>query len=189
VQVDIEQQTAERLHVKFTDPTTNRWEVPTNISPVPSPPSTPPSNPLYEFVVPKAGDAFSLTIIRRSDKSVIFNSSQLAGTLRFVDQYLSIGTTLPSNYSIYGIGEHVLDSFKLSNPLTLTLFNSDNATPVLLNLYGSHPFYLEMRPSGLAHGVFLRNSNGMDVLLDSNILLYRTIRRGPGFLLLPGPPP
>ena len=75
---------------------------------------------------------------RRSDKSVIFNCSQLASTcksnhltlqcltlsssprvVRFVDQYLSIGTTLPSNYSIYGIGEHVLDTFKLRSANSL----------------------------------------------------------------------
>ena len=41
---------------------------------------------------------------------------------------------------------------------------------------GSHPFYLELKgTSGLAHGVFLRNSNGMDVVLDSNSLTYRVI--------------
>ena len=33
--------------------------------------------------------------------------------VRFVDQFLSIGTSLPDNYNIYGIGEHVLDHFKL----------------------------------------------------------------------------
>jgi hypothetical protein len=33
--------------------------------------------------------------------------------------------------------------------------------------YGAHPFYLEIRGSaGNTHGVFLRNSNGMDVILN-----------------------
>ena len=36
---------------------------------------------------------------------------------------------------------------------------------------GSHPFYLELR-DGKAHGVFLRNSNGMDVMLDENSITY-----------------
>ena len=40
---------------------------------------------------------------------------------------------------------------------------------------GSHPFYLEVRSSGNAHGVFLRNSNGMDVVLDTNTLRYNVI--------------
>lgn len=39
---------------------------------------------------------------------------------------------------------------------------------------GSHPFYLEMR-KGKAHGVFLRNSNGMDVILNDTSLTYRII--------------
>jgi hypothetical protein len=38
-----------------------------------------------------------------------------------------------------------------------------------MNLYGSHPFYLEMRSNGAAHGVFLLNSNAMDVDLIKNI--------------------
>ena len=40
---------------------------------------------------------------------------------------------------------------------------------------GAHPFYLELRSSGNAHGVFLRNSNGMDVVLDSTSLRYNVI--------------
>ena len=40
---------------------------------------------------------------------------------------------------------------------------------------GSHPFYLELRSSGNAHSVFLRNSNGMDVVLDASSLRYNAI--------------
>ena len=42
--------------------------------------------------------------------STILTSSS---PVRFIDQYLSIGTSLPNNYSIYGLGEHILDSFRL----------------------------------------------------------------------------
>ena len=41
------------------------------------------------------------------------------------------------------------------------------------NTYGSHPFYLDVRESGEAHGVFLLSSNGMDVLLNPQALTYR----------------
>lgn len=42
---------------------------------------------------------------------------------------------------------------------------------------GSHPFYLDHRPSGMSHGVYLRNSNGMDVILDQTYssLTYKVI--------------
>ena len=42
------------------------------------------------------------------------------------------------------------------------------------NKDGSHPFYLDHRPNG-THGVFLRNSNGMDVVLGDGMLTYNVI--------------
>ena len=42
-------------------------------------------------------------------------------------------------------------------------------------LDGSHPFYLEHRSTGLSHGVFLRNSNGMDIVLDEKSLTYNVL--------------
>ncbi len=40
---------------------------------------------------------------------------------------------------------------------------------------GSHPFYLDLRTGGTAHGVFLKNSNGMDIVLEDTSLNYRVI--------------
>ena len=40
---------------------------------------------------------------------------------------------------------------------------------------GSHPFYLEHQTNGKSHGVFLRNSNGMDVILDKSSLTYNVL--------------
>ena len=57
------------------------------------------------------------------------------------------------------------------------------------HLDGSHPFYLEMRPSGTAHGVYLRNSNGMDVVLEANSLTYHTIGGVLDFYFFLGPSP
>ena len=46
-----------------------------------------------------------------------------------------------------------------------------------LPLDGTHPFYLEVDGNGYndAHGVFLRNSNGMDVELTETSLTYKVI--------------
>jgi len=61
---------------------------------------------------------------------------------------------------------------------TYTLWNRDLPTPENTNLYGSHPFYLQM-VDGKAHGVFFHNSNGMDVLYrqesSQDTLTFRAI--------------
>lgn len=105
--------------------------------------------------------------------------------LFFADQFLQLSTSLPSEH-ITGLGEH-LSPLMLSTEWTrITLWNRDIAPSVrdgqrvgvwrlgsgvrgagLLspqqgaNLYGSHPFYLALEDGGLAHGVFLLNSNAM----------------------------
>jgi hypothetical protein len=44
------------------------------------------------------------------------------------------------------------------------------------NEYGAHPFYLQtLASSGAAHGVFVRSSNGMDVVLSSDQVEFRII--------------
>ena len=47
---------------------------------------------------------------------------------------------------------------------------------LLSSLDGVQPFYMEMSiTTGNAHGVFLKNSNGMDVVLQQNALQYKII--------------
>ena len=40
---------------------------------------------------------------------------------------------------------------------------------------GSHPFYLDLKANGSAHGVFLRNSNGMDIDITASSITYNII--------------
>ncbi|XP_035157865.1 lysosomal alpha-glucosidase isoform X2 [Callithrix jacchus] len=85
--------------------------------------------------------------------------------LFFADQFLQLSTSLPSQL-ITGLAEH-LSPLMLSTSWTkITLWNRDLAPTPGANLYGSHPFYLVLEDGGSAHGVFLLNSNAMDVVLQ-----------------------
>ena len=59
---------------------------------------------------------------------------------------------------------------------------SDEGDPIDANIYGSHPVYFQHKytngSSGRnhsTHAVYLRNTNGMDILLRDNYLQYRAI--------------
>lgn len=58
--------------------------------------------------------------------------------------------------------------------------------PVGTNLYGTHPIYFEHRTTG-THGVFLLNSNGMDVKLTDGGLEYNLIGGIFDFYFIAGP--
>lgn len=135
---------------------------------------------------------FSFSITRAKTGEVLFDTS--AASIVFESQYLRLRTKLPSNPNLYGLGEH-------SDPLRLnttnyirTLWSQDSyAIPAGANLYGNHPVYFDHRTSG-SHGVFLLNSNGMDVKIDNTkgkdqFLEYNTLGGVLDFYFLAGPTP
>ncbi len=119
---------------------------------------------------------------------------------------------------MYGLGERAHPLRLNTSSAYYTFFAADNGgVPFLMNLYGSHPFYLEMRQKSKlvrffapfrfslflssfffhdsqttlsqAHGVFLLNSNGMDVYLGPSSLTYRAIGGVLDFFFMLGPSP
>lgn len=130
---------------------------------------------------------FGFTVTRGVGGEAIFETTGFP--LTFEDQFLSLTTKLPAAPFVYGLGERV-QSLRLpyEPAATYTIWNKDIQTPFSQNVYGSHPFYLEMR-NGLAHGVFLLNSNGMDVVLQSGSLQYRAIGGVFDFWFIMGPTP
>ncbi|KFP18506.1 Lysosomal alpha-glucosidase, partial [Egretta garzetta] len=132
-------------------------------------------------------DPFGVLLRRRATGTVLLNTT--VAPLIFADQFLQIATLLPSRF-LYGLGEHrgtLLHSLDWS---TLTLWARDVAPTESFNLYGAHPFYLLMEEGGDAHGVFLLNSNAMEVALQpAPGLTWRTIGGVLDFYIFLGPDP
>uniref|UniRef100_A0A093UWK1 alpha-glucosidase n=1 Tax=Talaromyces marneffei PM1 TaxID=1077442 RepID=A0A093UWK1_TALMA len=180
-----------RLHVKIYDENEQVYQIPRSIL---NPPSgqRDSSSRRSQLVFEYTNNPFSFAIQRSSNGETIFNTS---GTnLIFQSQYVRLRTSLPANPYIYGIGEDS-DSFRRETTgYTRTLWNVGQAfLPTHSNLYSSHPIYIEMR-GGQAHGVFLSNSNGMDIKINQNAggeqyLEYNIIGGVLDFYFLSGPAP
>ncbi|CAJ1065724.1 sucrase-isomaltase%2C intestinal [Xyrichtys novacula] len=167
-----EMQTEKRLHFKIYDAKKHRFEVPhEHINSLNSKPSSPISQTLE-----LANKTFGLTVRRKENKKVLFDTTM--GPLVFADQYLQLSAKLPS-HNIYGLGEHVHRQYRHdTNWRTWPIFTRD-AFPNggTHNLYGHYPFFLCLEDeSGKSFGVFLMNSNAMEVTLQpAPAVTYRTI--------------
>ncbi|XP_020598965.1 probable alpha-glucosidase Os06g0675700 [Phalaenopsis equestris] len=193
-------ETKNRLRIRITNADEPRWEVPQEVIPrwaVPSEANkaaakshvlSPPGSDLILNIT--GSFPFSFTVTRRSSGEVLFSTD--GHSLVFKDRYLEISSSLPGNRAnLYGLGEHTKASFRLVPGETLTLWNADIAAAnPNVNLYGSHPFYMDVRsPSGAAHGVLLLNSNGMDVVYGGNYITYKVIGGVLDFYFFAGPTP
>ncbi|XP_063312339.1 lysosomal alpha-glucosidase isoform X3 [Pelobates fuscus] len=174
-------ETASRLHFTIKDPANKRYEVP-----IPTP-KVSGQAASTEYDVQFSADPFGLIVKRMSNGQVLVNTT--VAPLLFADQFLEISTSLASEY-LYGLGEH-LTSLNLDLKWNrLTFWNRDLIPAKKSNLYGTHPFYLSMEKDGSAHGVFLLNSNAMDVLLqEAPALTWRTTGGIFDFYVFLGPEP
>lgn len=178
-----------RIHVKIQDQANQVYQIPESAFPRPGG-SSPAADSTIRFEYTE--NPFSFSILRADTDEVLFDTS--AASLVFESQYLRLRTSLPEDPYLYGLGEHT-DNFRLNTTDYIrTLWNRDSyGVPPGTNLYGSHPFYVEQRESG-THGVFLLNSNGMDVFINNTeeagqYLEYNTLGGVFDFYFLAGPSP
>lgn len=181
LEVEIRYETDTRLRVRITDPSSSRFEVPISV-----PAATKKAkSPAYKVELSK--EPFGLIVKRSSTGAVLLNTT--AAPLFYADQFLQLSTTLPSQF-IYGLGEHRSTFLHDVHWNTLTMWARDVPPMEQTNLYGAHPFYLAMEDRGNAHGVFLLNSNAMDVILQpAPALTWRTIGGILDFYVFLGPDP
>ncbi|PKA52272.1 putative alpha-glucosidase [Apostasia shenzhenica] len=194
-------ETSDRLRVRMTDANRPRWEVPPEIIPRQMHPIEPGevestnSSSLSVsgsdlFLTLSTEPSFSFAVSRRSTGEVLFSTA--GRSIVFKNRYLEISSSLPAaRANLYGLGEHTRKSFRLVPNDTLTLWNADiPAANVNVNLYGSHPFYLDVRsPTGDSHGVLLMNSNGLDVIYGGDYITYKIIGGILDFYFFAGPSP
>ncbi|THH14414.1 hypothetical protein EUX98_g9614, partial [Antrodiella citrinella] len=186
LKLEVTYETTTRIHVKITDASSQRYEVPESVLPRPNAdPSTSPHNAEIQFNYTSSPFAFS--IFRTQTKEILFSTA--SHPIIFEPQYLRLKTNLPANPNVYGLGEHT-DPFRLpTHNYTRTMWSRDAyLVPGETNLYGNHPVYFEHRPTG-THAVFLANSNGMDIKIDdtnSTSLEYNVIGGVLDFYFLSG---
>ncbi|XP_013407695.1 lysosomal alpha-glucosidase-like [Lingula anatina] len=182
LQLDVRFETKSRLHFKIYDPFRRRYEVPISTPKV----STKAAD--MDYAIKIHPDPFGITVSRKSSGAVIFNSN-VSAPLIFANQFLQIASELSSPY-LYGLGEHQGTFLKNISWAQMAFWARDVPPMNDVNLYGDHPFYLNIEKDGQAHGVFLLNSNAMSVSLQPTpSIIYRTTGGILDFYIFLGPSP
>ncbi|ORX76995.1 hypothetical protein BCR32DRAFT_270943 [Anaeromyces robustus] len=127
------------IHVQPTDIKNNPHNVDMPAAAYPFEIENEPLNDLQYSYELTNGQNFQLQV-KRNDGSVVFDGMSFI----FERQYLELSKKIRSDASIYGFGEVLAPYKRNSQDTQHALFNADNATPIGQNLYGSHPFYIEI---------------------------------------------
>nr|XP_019004572.1 alpha-glucosidase [Kwoniella mangroviensis CBS 8507]OCF68033.1 alpha-glucosidase [Kwoniella mangroviensis CBS 8507] len=213
--VSVEYETSSRLHVHIYDNDIHQYQVPQYVLPRPDGTTSEDKSDLkFEYKT----DPFEFWITRKEDNAILFDtrseniptyteSIQIEGAysnytvlpshpLVFEDQYLQLSSALPNGANIYGLGEVIAGTgYRRNESATVqTFWTRDVGDPVDENMYGVHPMYMEtrwdeQRKKLMSHGVFLLNSNGMDVILRDGVIEYRAIGGTFDFYFFSGPSP
>jgi len=143
----------------------------------------------------KDGQPNSVLVIKRASTGTVLFSTDLS-RLIFADKFIQLQSSLSSPY-LFGLGEHLDNFTKTADKYkTYSMWNTDRLpSPDGTRSYGGFPFYinLEKNKEGKydhAHGVYLHNSNAMDIVLQGDpAITFRPIGGVLDFFIFSGPSP
>lgn len=190
--VDIESFGPNGLRLRIYDAHKKRFEpdVPKLIEPITSSLKEEDGKHPLQFEVKLAEG--HLIVKRRSTGAILFQTN--LRKLIYSDQFIQLNSKLSSPL-VYGLGQHLSPFLKAANGTykTYTFYSLDKL-PLSggKNSYGSFPFYINLESSEkhYAHGVYLHNSNAMDIVLQSDqSITFRPIGGILDFILFSGPTP
>jgi len=169
--VNITYDSPQRLRIRITDNSTDRWEVPYDLSQY----TIKGNSGNYQVNV--NSQPMGIQVVRNSDKKVIFN---IDPTLFFSydDQDILFTNNLGYGINVLGLGERVT-SFIVPQG-TYTLWSRDRASPIDngqsqdANMYSSQPFYMVVDDDGSAFGSLFYNSNAMSAIVGPDYITYRS---------------
>lgn len=136
-----------------------------------------------------------LVITRRATGAILFDTD--LRKLIFSEQFAQLNSKLNSPF-VFGLGEHYSSFLKESNGAykTYSFYHTDRLPlPGGTRSYGGFPFYVNLdSPTGNvfehAHGVYLHNTNAMDIILQPDqSITFRPVGGILDFFIFAGPTP
>ena len=209
LKLTVRYESADRLRVRIVDHDNKAHVVPDDVAPWPEADKAGVDNSTSRLAFEWDANPFAFRIKRKEDGVLLFDTTGEA--IVFEQQFLRVQSRLREGSNIQGLGQHN-DTFthvyflskskiKLMHRLpisrdnyTRTLWTRDAyGVPSYTNLYGAHPIYVNQKVGNgsEAHGVYLLNSNGMDIRFPNggDSIEYSTLGGVIDLFFLNGPTP
>jgi alpha-glucosidase len=127
----VEYQAQDRLGVNIVpshyDASNESWYIlPESLVPKPSASATASGKSDFAFTWSNE-PSFNFQVIRKATGDILFNTA--GSVLVFENQFLEFVTSVPENYNVYGLSEH-MHALRLGNNFTSTSWNVDIGDPI-----------------------------------------------------------
>eukprot|EP00121_Abeoforma_whisleri_P011890 Awhi_evm1s10972 len=171
------------LRVKIERLNGKNWEIPEAIAPILNKSDgSAPESPQYAVTM----NGSKLIISREEEDEILMNLD--IAKLNFKERIIYFENEVGEDNFIMGLGERIQDQLEMKDDYPYTLWNIDQySTPLDMNLYGAHPYYVDVKDNGKAHSVFLRNSHGQEWRLQKDVLSAHVLGGILDFFIFVGP--